>query len=353
MPPIPTRPLYIITRQSESDYTRQKWKSRTGELMVGFPDLPGGGIRCSITYFTLLPIKEGEILQAGHFYEYSGTFIAPLDTASLSMAVGYGQHVWVDHIKLDILHDDAPREYDCIEDASINSRASCHFPFAAYGHVIPFCSTYASDGGAWCALGVEDDGTSCINGCNDYRKDWEFCNLCTQTNLTSDDSASSFESDQRRTMEGEPCVFPFVYNGKTYTNCTTDPYDTWVSGFYPPTRPWCALDREAYRIGECAPCGDFEVSTSELEGVITIQSFVCAVFRKLPHFHRGLAFFALLLPRFHTLASQHSYIAYKKYRAISASRLFGGSGRLGDMGSQLRGDSRANDGRCGVFDRHQ
>jgi hypothetical protein len=251
--------------------------------MVGFPDLPGGGVRCSMTYFTLLPIQEGETLQAGHFYEYSGTFIAPLDSASLSLVVGYGQHVWVDYITLDNLHDGARREYECINDVSVSSIAPCHFPFGAYGHVIPFCGKYASDGGSWCALAVKDDGISCVNGCNDHGKDWEFCNPCTQTNLTLDDSASSCEPGQRGTMEGEPCAFPFVYNGKTYTDCTTDPYDTWVSGFYPPTRPWCALDGEAYRIGECAPCGDFEVSTSELQGVITIQALFVHVFRKLPH----------------------------------------------------------------------
>jgi hypothetical protein len=249
--------------------------------MVGFPDLPGGGVRCSMSYFTLLPIKEGEALQAGRFYEYSGTFIAPFDSASLSMAVGYGQHVWVDHIKLDILHDGVPREYECINDVSVNSTALFHFPFAAWGHVVPFCSStmYYAQGHAWCALGVEDDGISCIYECNGGQgKSWDFCNDCTEINLTPDESVFSCEPDKRRTLEGEPCVFPFVYNGTTYTDCTTDPYDTWVSGCYPPTRPWCVLDGEVFRIGECAPCGDFfEVSTSELEGVATIySSFVCA-----------------------------------------------------------------------------
>jgi hypothetical protein len=237
-----------------------------------------------MSYFTLLPIQEGGTLQAGHFYEYSGTFIAPLDSASLSMAVGYGQHVWVDRITLDILHDGAPREYECINDVSVNSTAPCHFPFAYYGHVIPFCNTTMYSAGLigpWCALGVEDDGISCVNGCYGQGKSWDSCNDCTKIHSTPDESVSSCKPDQRRTMEGKPCVFPFVYNGTTYTDCTTDPYDTWVNGFYPPTRPWCGLDGEAYRIGECAPCGDFEVSTSELEGVITIQALFVRVFRKL------------------------------------------------------------------------
>jgi hypothetical protein len=270
--------LYII--KGEVEFRNSKWKSRTGELMVGFPDLPGGGIRCSMSYFTLLPIQEGGTLQAGHFYEYSGTFIAPLDSASLSMAVGYGQHVWVDRITLDILHDGTPREYECVNDVSVNSTAPCHFPFAYDGHVIPFCSNtmiYA-EGDAWCALGLDEDGISCMNECYGQGESWDLCNDCAEINSTPDESVSSCVPDQRRTMEGEPCVFPFVYNGHSYTDCTTDPYDTWLSAFYPPTRPWCALDGEAYLIGECAPCGDFEVSTSELKGAIA----VCVVRARVP-----------------------------------------------------------------------
>jgi hypothetical protein len=268
--------------------------------MVGFPDLPEGGVRCSMSYFTLLPIKEGETLQAGHFYEYSGTFIAPLDSASLSMAVGYGQHVWVDRITLDMLHDGAPRDYECVNEVAVNPTGPCHFPFALGGNVVPFCSatSYYSEGQAWCALGVGDDGISCPYECSGQGKAWDVCNDCTETSpLPDEESVSSCEPDQRRTMEGEPCVFPFVYNGTPYTDCTADPYDTWVNGAYPPTRPWCALDGEAFRIGECAPCGDFEVSTSELEGGITIQALCVRVFRKLPHFSRELVFCACLLQK--------------------------------------------------------
>jgi hypothetical protein len=88
------------------EYRNQQWALRTGELLVGFPDLPGddGGVRCSTSYFTLLPIAEGSEIQAGQFYEYSGTFIAPLDSASLSMTVGYGEHIWVDYINVQLLN---------------------------------------------------------------------------------------------------------------------------------------------------------------------------------------------------------------------------------------------------------
>ncbi len=68
--------------------------------MLGFPHLPDGGVRCSMSYLTLLPVDGGEAVEAGRYYEYNGTFIAPLDSISVSMTVGYGQHVWVDYVVL-------------------------------------------------------------------------------------------------------------------------------------------------------------------------------------------------------------------------------------------------------------
>ncbi len=223
-----------------------------------------------MAYFTLLPVPQGESVEAGQFYEFNGTFIAPLDSAVLSMVVGYGQHVWVDYIKLGMLHDGSPREYECAKDTSSNPATPCIFPFEANGHVIPFCSktSYYSEGFGWCGIAVKEDGITCANDCEEQGVTWEACNSCTVTDSEPHEGVPSCEPDQRRTMEGEPCVFPFAYMGKTYTDCTTDPYDTWVDGVYPPTRPWCGLDAEAFLIDECAPCGDFEVSTSTLEGDI-------------------------------------------------------------------------------------
>jgi hypothetical protein len=271
--PPTTLPRYIaINRQGEGEYRKSKWEARTGELMVGFPDLPDGGVRCSTSFFTLLPVEEGESIQEGRFYKYSGNFIAPLDSATLSMTVGYGQHVWVDYIQLEILHNGAPRENECTKDVSVNPETPCIFPFELDGNVVPFCSatSYYSEGFGWCAIAVKDDGISCLTGCEVQGESWDFCNACTDT--TQDEDVPSCEPDRRTTMEGARCVFPFEYKGKKYTDCTTDPYDTWADGFFPPTRPWCALDGEAYRIGECAPCGDFEVSSSELEGNVTSKA---------------------------------------------------------------------------------
>jgi hypothetical protein len=240
--------------------------------MVGFPDLLNGGVRCSMSYFTLLPMKEGEAVEARQFYEYSGTFIAPLDSATLSMTVGYGQHVWVDYIKLDILHDGSPREYECTKNVSLVPETPCIFPFEVYGNVMPFCSNsmYFSEGWGWCTISVKENGLTCVNDCVVQHVDWQSCNQCTDSAAEeSVVSVPNCETDPRTTMEGELCVFPFVHNGKTYTDCTTDPYETWVNGFYPPTRSWCGIDGDAYKVGECAPCGNFQVSTSELKGNIT------------------------------------------------------------------------------------
>ncbi len=274
--------LCLLTRQGEAEYRSHKWRSRTGELMVGFLDLPKGpGVRCSTSYFTLLPIQEGARVQAGQFYEYSGTFLAPFDSATVSMAVGYGQHVWVDYIKLDMLHDGTPREYECTEGVSSNPETPCVFPFVVSGNVVPFCSNvmYWAEGWGWCALdaAIDDDaidGIACHESYEVQGVDWELCD-CADTDGDGDGSFTldeeNCEAGRRTTLEGgDPCVFPFVYNGITYRDCTSDPYDTWVDGAYPPTRPWCALDGEAYRIGECAPCGDVEVMTSELQGNVTV-----------------------------------------------------------------------------------
>jgi hypothetical protein len=260
--------VIVINPQGEADYRSSRWKARTGELMLGFLDLSNGGVRCSMAYFTLLPVIQGKSVEAGQFYKYSGTFIAPLDSAVLSMVVGYEQHVWVDYVKLEMLHDGKPREYECTKSVSVVPETPCIFPFATSGHVIPFCSesAYYSEGFGWCAIAVKDDGISCPS-CEEQSVTWEACTECTITDSTPEESVkTSCETGARTTIEGESCVFPFVYNGKTYTDCTTDPYDTWLDGVYPPTRPWCGLDAEGYLIGECAPCGDFEVSTSELEG---------------------------------------------------------------------------------------
>ncbi len=223
-----------------------------------------------MSYFTLLPIQEGGVVQAGQFYEYRGTFIAPLDSATLSITVGYGQHLWVDYVTLDMLHGGDAREYECTRDVATLPELTCHFPFSMYGHIIPFCSkkTYWSEGYGWCAIALAEDGISCHNGCEFLGDSWEFCNACTEEEEENASVPFNCEIDPRRryTMRGDLCVFPFSYRGSTYTDCTTDPYDVWIDGVYPPTRAWCALDTEAYLIGECAPCGDFEVSSSVLEG---------------------------------------------------------------------------------------
>jgi hypothetical protein len=162
----------------------------------------------------------------------------------------------------------------------------CIFPFVTAGHVIPFCSktSYYSEGFGWCGIAVEEDGITCAHGCEEQGVTWEACNPCTVTDSGPHEGVPSCEPDARTTMEGEPCVFPFVYKGRAYADCTMDFYDTWVDGVYPPTRPWCGLDAEAFVIDECAPCGDFEVSTSKLEGDIHSDSIFpwCAC---VPSFH--------------------------------------------------------------------
>jgi hypothetical protein len=126
--------------------------------MLGFPHLSAGGVRCSMSYLTLLPVDEGATMEAGQYYEYNGTFIAPLDSISVSMAVGYGQHVWVDYIQVGMLHNGSPdTEYECTTGTESDATRPCIFPFLLYGNIVPYCSSdaYYAEGFGWCAISVE------------------------------------------------------------------------------------------------------------------------------------------------------------------------------------------------------
>ena len=57
------------------------------------------------------------------------------------------------------------------------------------------------------------------------------------------------------------CVFPFVYNKKTYTNCTTDGENS--------NRPWCALTSEY--VGLFTYCYDFWQSSLQCVFPFTVN----------------------------------------------------------------------------------
>ncbi|GAA6106096.1 matrix metalloproteinase-9-like [Tachysurus ichikawai] len=88
--------------------------------------------------------------------------------------------------------------------------ALCHFPFRFEGKSYSSCTSEGrEDGLPWCATTA------------DYGKDKKYGFCPSELLYTFDGNA-----------DGEPCVFPFVFEGKTYTGCTTEGRD---DGYR-----WCA-----------------------------------------------------------------------------------------------------------------
>ncbi|ELW48243.1 Matrix metalloproteinase-9 [Tupaia chinensis] len=78
--------------------------------------------------------------------------------------------------------------------------APCHFPFTFEGRTYSACTTDGrSDGMLWCSTTA------------DYDKDRQFGFCPSETLYTQDGNAN-----------GEPCQFPFIFEGRSYSACTTD-----------------------------------------------------------------------------------------------------------------------------------
>ncbi|XP_006881803.1 PREDICTED: matrix metalloproteinase-9 [Elephantulus edwardii] len=78
--------------------------------------------------------------------------------------------------------------------------APCHFPFTFEGRSYTACTTDGrSDGMAWCSTTA------------DYDSDGQF-GFCPSEKLYTEHGNS----------DGKPCVFPFIFEGRSYSACTTD-----------------------------------------------------------------------------------------------------------------------------------
>uniref|UniRef100_A0A670JGU6 Fibronectin type-II domain-containing protein n=1 Tax=Podarcis muralis TaxID=64176 RepID=A0A670JGU6_PODMU len=89
----------------------------------------------------------------------------------------------------------------CPEEPGKRKSPSCTFPFIYKGNSYSTCTTEGmSDGKHWCATTSNYDTD----------KKWMYCNV----------------TGRKRTAKvfglGPSCVFPFIYNGKSYSACTTD-----------------------------------------------------------------------------------------------------------------------------------
>merc|ERR1719477_279329 len=99
---------------------------------------------------------------------------------------------------------------------------SCVFPFIYQG-VEHYHCTYAYSPTAWCATMTDSQGVVVTNR-------WGDC----ETNALSSCQEEQISLQSCTTQSGpypsQPCVFPFRYNGVTYTSCTTqDKSQAWCS----------------------------------------------------------------------------------------------------------------------------
>ncbi|XP_040580268.1 uncharacterized protein [Lepeophtheirus salmonis] len=123
------------------------------------------------------------------------------------------------------LHDNGEaKDYgDCASSCSIckaTDNLPCKFPFVYGGRTYNECTNVDYGSTFWCATSV---------GANNDLVNYGICRSgCT--GVTSGNGCT--------TTDGNSCIFPFVYNGKTYSTCTVvDNSGT----------PWCATSVDASR----------------------------------------------------------------------------------------------------------
>ncbi|XP_077307893.1 72 kDa type IV collagenase-like isoform X4 [Lithobates pipiens] len=109
----------------------------------------------------------------------------------------------------------------------------CVFPFKYKSKWYPDCtSDDSSEGRLWCAT------------TSDYEKDkkWGYCTR----NLISAVGGNS---------DGQPCVFPFKYNDKWYSDCTNDGISS--------TRFWCATTADFNKDQKWGYCSVYDAHNCE------------------------------------------------------------------------------------------
>ena len=106
-----------------------------------------------------------------------------------------------------------PITKECLTSVGNSNGGKCLFPFSYNGVTYTGCTKVDNDV-PWCATSYLPDGTNA----NDWANCGPGCPI-TKECLTSVGNSN-----------GGKCLFPFSYNGVTYTGCTKVDHD----------RPWCA-----------------------------------------------------------------------------------------------------------------
>merc|ERR1719336_302602 len=100
--------------------------------------------------------------------------------------------------------------------------SSCVFPFS-YKGVTHYQCTYSDSPRPWCATQVDSSGQVVTNR-------WGDCETSTLSSCQEEEISLSSCTTQSGPYSGQPCSFPFRYNGVTYTSCTTqDKSAAWCS----------------------------------------------------------------------------------------------------------------------------
>merc|ERR1711902_279765 len=99
---------------------------------------------------------------------------------------------------------------------------SCVFPFT-YKGVEHYHCTYADSPTAWCATLTDSEGVVVTNR-------WGDCETSTLSSCQEEQIIVPSCTTDSGPYSGNPCSFPFRYNGVTYTSCTTqDKSAAWCS----------------------------------------------------------------------------------------------------------------------------
>merc|ERR550534_3339027 len=105
---------------------------------------------------------------------------------------------------------------------STRTGESCVFPFT-YKGVEHYHCTYADSPTAWCATLTDSQGVVVTNK-------WGDCDTGSLSSCQPETISPPSCTTQSGPYPNQACVFPFRYNGVTYTSCTTqDKSDAWCS----------------------------------------------------------------------------------------------------------------------------